>query len=125
MADFRKVAKDFIDYYYPAFDSDRSQLAGLYREQSILTFEEADVQGVAAIMEKFSTLGFNQVRHEVASIDSQPTAAGGVIVIAVGALITDGESRPQNFVQTFNLMAEGNGGFWVANDVFRLIYPAV
>ncbi|KAJ5643749.1 nuclear transport factor 2 [Penicillium longicatenatum] len=123
--DFESIAKTFVDYYYPTFDNNRSQLAGLYRDESMLTFERANVQGAAAIMEKFSTLGFNQVRHEVATVDSQPTAAGGVLVIAVGALITDGEDRPQNFVQTFNLVPEGNGGFWVSNDVFRLIFPAV
>ncbi|KAJ5760775.1 Nuclear transport factor 2 [Penicillium odoratum] len=91
----------------------------------MLTFEQNNFQGVVDIMEKLTTLGFNEVRHEVATIDAQPTAAGGVLVSAVGALITDGEERPQNFVQTWNLMPEGNGGFWIANDVFRLIFPAV
>ncbi|KAJ5924804.1 nuclear transport factor 2 [Penicillium verhagenii] len=119
------MAENFVEYYYPLFDSNRAGLSSLYRDESMLTFERANVQGVGAIMEKLTTLGFNQVRHEVATIDSQPTANGGVIVIAVGALITDGEDRPQNFVQTWNLAPEGNGGYWIANDVFRLIFPAV
>lgn len=33
------------------------------------------------------TLGFNQVRHEVTSIDTQPTPAGGLIVTVIGGLI--------------------------------------
>lgn len=46
------------------------------------------------------TLGFNQVRHEVATIDSQPTATGGVIVIAVGALIVREGRSTTSFDQT-------------------------
>ncbi|KAJ6011191.1 nuclear transport factor NTF-2 [Penicillium sp. IBT 35674x] len=125
MADFKTIAKDFVTFYYTNFDNKRQELAVLYREQSNLTFEEADVQGAAAIMEKITTLGFNQVRHEVTSIDAQPSPAGGLIVTVVGGLITDGEERPQNFVQTFYLMPEANGGFWVANDIFRLTFPIV
>ncbi|KAJ5916477.1 hypothetical protein N7504_000492 [Penicillium tannophilum] len=125
MADFETIAKDFVTYYYTNFDADRTKLAMLYREESNLTFERAQVQGAAAIMEKITTLGFNQVRHEVSTIDTQPTPAGGLIVTVVGGLITDGEERPQNFVQTFHLMPEANGGFWVSNDMFRLTFPIV
>jgi hypothetical protein len=30
MADLKSIAKQFIDFYYNTFDSDRSQLASLY-----------------------------------------------------------------------------------------------
>ena len=55
MADsFADVAKQFVDFYYQQFDSDRKGLGPLYRDQSMLTYESSSVQGVNAIVEKLA-----------------------------------------------------------------------
>lgn len=55
MADnFVEIAKQFCDFYYQQFDSDRKQLGPLYRDQSMLTYESSSVQGVSAIVGKLS-----------------------------------------------------------------------
>lgn len=55
---YETIAKDileqFTEYYYKTFDSDRSQLAPLYRENSMLTFEQSPFLGVANIVQKLS-----------------------------------------------------------------------
>lgn len=43
-----------MDFYYKAFDSDRNSLAGLYGNDSMLTFEGAPLQGTANIIQKLS-----------------------------------------------------------------------
>ncbi|KAL3257930.1 hypothetical protein ABHI18_006450, partial [Aspergillus niger] len=52
--------EQFVQFYYQTFDSDRQQLAGLYRDTSMLTFENASMMGVAPIMDKLMGLAFQK-----------------------------------------------------------------
>ena len=45
-------AEQFVEFYYKTFDSDRSQLASLYGDDSMLTFEAAPLSGAANIVQK-------------------------------------------------------------------------
>jgi hypothetical protein len=40
------------------------------------------------------------------------------------AVQVDEEKNPMNYTQTFQLMPDGAGSYFVLNDVFRLIYNA-
>jgi|UniRef100_A0A7S4FIK9 hypothetical protein len=120
MSEFEQIGKMFTQHYYNTFDTNRAALRDLYRDQSLMTFEGAQVQGANAIMEKFSQLTFKEVKHDVQTIDSQPSLTGGVLVMVSGQLKTDGDA-PHRFCQMFHLVKEANN-FWVSNDVFRLNY---
>ena len=82
-------------------------------------------KGSAAIVEKLRTLPFQQVKHQVVTLDTQPSPNGGVVVMVCGNLLIDGEQQPQEFSQCFQLMpteAAGlaPGSYFIFNDVFRL-----
>ncbi|KAL5002332.1 nuclear transport factor 2 [Aspergillus recurvatus] len=125
MADFQNIAQQFVTFYYQTFDSNRAGLAPLYRDQSMLTFETTAIQGVAGIIEKLTTLPFQKVQHQVSTLDAQPSGEhGGILVLVTGALLVDEEKNPMNYTQTFQLMPDGSGSYFVFNDVFRLIYNA-
>jgi len=36
----------------------------------------------------------------------------------------DEEARPMNYSQSFQLLPDGNGSYFVFNDIFRLVYAA-
>ncbi|KAK8069311.1 nuclear transport factor 2 (NTF2) domain-containing protein [Apiospora phragmitis] len=120
-ANFEEVAKQFVTFYYSQFDTDRKTLSALYRENSMLTFESSASLGAQAIVEKLSGLPFQQVKHQVATLDAQPSTGGGVLVLVTGQLLVDEEQRPMNYTQTFHLVPEG-GSFFVFNDIFKLVY---
>ncbi|KAL2222818.1 putative nuclear transport factor NTF-2 [Thermoascus aurantiacus ATCC 26904] len=125
MADFRAVAEQFVNFYYQTFDSNRSNLAGLYRDQSMLTFENSAHQGTANILEKLTSLPFQKVVHKVSTLDAQPSnEAGGILVMVTGALLVDEEQNPQGYTQTFQLLPDGQGSYFVLNDIFRLVYAS-
>ncbi|KAJ5494037.1 Nuclear transport factor NTF-2 [Penicillium fimorum] len=124
MADFNAIAQQFVQFYYQTFDGNRAGLAGLYRDQSMLTFETSSVQGVAAITEKLSALPFQKVQHQIATFDAQPSSGDGIVVLVTGALLVDEEQKPMNYTQCFKLQPDGAGSYFVLNDVFRLIYSA-
>ncbi|EPQ30347.1 uncharacterized protein PFL1_01873 [Pseudozyma flocculosa PF-1] len=122
MADINAVAQQFTQYYYSTFDTSRGNLGNLYRDHSMLTFEGSQVMGAQAIVEKLQNLPFQKVKHEVGSLDAQPTGTGGsLLVLVTGALLVDEEANPLKFSQAFTLNAD-NGSFYVYNDVFRLVF---
>ncbi|OQD63782.1 hypothetical protein PENPOL_c009G04578 [Penicillium polonicum] len=124
MADFNAIAQQFVQFYYQTFDGNRAGLAGLYRDQSMLTFETSSVQGVSAITEKLGALPFQKVQHQIATFDAQPSSGDGIVVLVTGALLVDEEQKPMNYTQCFKLQPDGAGSYFVLNDVFRLIYSA-
>ena len=55
------MSQAFSDHYYATFDSNRAALAGLYKDDAILSFEGQKVQGQSAVMQKLTSLPFHQV----------------------------------------------------------------
>ncbi|RKF82352.1 Nuclear transport factor 2 [Golovinomyces cichoracearum] len=129
MEEIAGIARQFIEFYYNQFDVDRKQLAFLYRDNSMLTFESTTVQGATAIVEKLSSLPFQKVRHAVSTLDAQPSGSQGEIIILVtgqllltrGHMQVDEEDRPMSYSQTFQLKPCSQGSFYVFNDIFRLV----
>ncbi|MCJ1253296.1 Nuclear transport factor 2 [Lignoscripta atroalba] len=123
--DFNSIALQFTQFYYNTFDENRKNLADLYRDNSMLTFETSAVQGVSGIIEKLTSLPFAQIKHQLFTLDAQPSnEAGGILVMVTGALLVDEEQRAMNYTQVFQLMPDGGGSYFVFNDVFRLIYSS-
>ncbi|KAI0027309.1 nuclear transport factor 2 [Vararia minispora EC-137] len=125
MADINTIAQQFTTFYYNTFDADRAQLASLYRPTSMLTFEGAQFQGAANIIEKLTTLPFAKVQHKITTLDAQPSSQtiASLLVSVTGLLVVDDSPNPLQFSQVFQLIPEG-GSYYVFNDVFRLNYGA-
>ncbi|KAJ7674396.1 hypothetical protein B0H17DRAFT_1081888 [Mycena rosella] len=124
MSDINTIASQFVDYYYQTFDADRSGLAQLYRETSMLTFEGAQIAGTAAIVEKLTSLPFQKVQHKVTTKDAQPSSGSvaSVLVSVTGMLVVDDSPLPLQFSQVFHLIPEDGNRYYVFNDIFRLNY---
>jgi hypothetical protein len=121
MADLTALASQFVQYYYNVFQSDRSNLKPLYRDDSMLTFEGSPFKGVNDIIGKLTSLPFQQVAHRIATLDAQPSINNGIIVMVTGELLIDQETNATRFSQAFQLIPDGSN-YWVLNDVFRLNY---
>ncbi|TXT11962.1 uncharacterized protein COLE_02372 [Cutaneotrichosporon oleaginosum] len=121
MADINAVAKAVPDFYYPAFDNDRASLQALYRDRSMLTWEQEQIMGVTNIIEKLKNLPFTKVVHRVVTVDAQPASAtiASLVVLVTGQLLVDDGANVLQFSQMFQLIPE-NGTYYVQNDVFRL-----
>ncbi|KAH8085207.1 nuclear transport factor 2 [Filobasidium floriforme] len=125
MADIQAIAEQFTNYYYQTFDQsgkDRSSLTPLYRENSMLSWEGEQIMGNTAIIAKLNSLPFEKVQHKVTTSDAQPSSAtvASLIVLVTGQLIVDDSPQPMPYSQTFQLVPDENGGYYVQNDVFRL-----
>lgn len=95
-------------------------LKELYTNDSMLTFEGEQFQGVAAILEKFNSFG--NIKHTIKSFDAQPSVNNGILCFASGDLFIDGSENAVKFAQVFHLIPGGNAGYYCFNDMFRLNY---
>ncbi|KAJ2458383.1 Nuclear transport factor 2 [Coemansia sp. RSA 2424] len=109
MSNINDIAKEFVEYYYRAFDSDRNNLAPLY------------VWECGSHTTTYS-LPFQRVAHKVTTIDAQPSLpnVNAVVIAVTGQLLVDEETKPQQYTQLFQLVEEN--GFFIYNDIFRLNY---
>ncbi|KAH7889978.1 nuclear transport factor 2 [Phlebopus sp. FC_14] len=140
MADYAAIAQQFVTFYYGKFDENRQQLASLYRDHSMLTFEGQPFQGSESITKKLTSLPFQKVQHRVTTMDAQPASINGadIIVSVTGLLVVDDSQNPLQFSQTFRLVPDGNTYYVYEkisprmytkrshlnrfNDIFRLNY---
>lgn len=118
MGDFQAVAQQFVQHYFKVFDTDRNNLAALYTEQSMLTYEGEQFLGTQAILGKLNQLP--SVRHQILTFDAQPSMNNGIVAFVCGQLIIDNSEHPMNFSQTFQLVPGGASGYYCHNDMFRL-----
>ncbi|KAI9056954.1 nuclear transport factor 2 [Trametes sanguinea] len=125
MADITAIAKQFTDFYYTTFDTNRGGLQGLYRDSSMLTWEGTPILGAANIAEKLTTLPFEKVQHKITTLDAQPSSptVASLIVSVTGLLVVDDSTNPLQFSQVFQLIPDA-GSYYVYNDIFRLNYGA-
>ncbi|EED21087.1 nuclear transport factor, putative [Talaromyces stipitatus ATCC 10500] len=113
--------REFIEFYYGTYDSDRKSLASLYRDESLLTFESASILGTNSIIEKLESLPFKKVKHEVSTFDAQPLANYCIMILVIGQFFADDEERPMNYTQAFQLMRDKNGQYFISNDIFKFV----
>eukprot|EP00933_Yihiella_yeosuensis_P057415 TRINITY_DN57226_c0_g1_i1.p1 TRINITY_DN57226_c0_g1~~TRINITY_DN57226_c0_g1_i1.p1 ORF type:complete len:134 (-),score=22.45 TRINITY_DN57226_c0_g1_i1:91-471(-) len=123
MSDPKAIAEAFYKHYYNLFDSGKqgiAQLQSLYKDASMLSFEETNIMGAANIVNHLGNLPFQKVTHVVNSVSVQPSGVPGALLVFVqGELKIDNEEHPMKFSQVWHLLPE-NGSFWVHNDIFRL-----
>ncbi|KAL8768622.1 MAG: hypothetical protein Q9209_005181 [Squamulea sp. 1 TL-2023] len=151
MTDFQSVAQQFTQYYYSTFDENRSNLAALYVRETSESIRSQELEANCTILERpmeliqrdttaraihahlrkrLRTRDFRDstkacVKHVVSTLDAQPsnqTPEGGILVMVTGALMVDEEERPMNYTQVFQLLRDGQGSYFVFNDIFKLIY---
>ncbi|WZZ10531.1 hypothetical protein YC2023_096452 [Brassica napus] len=98
------VAKAFVEHYYTTFDANRAGLVSLYQEGSMLTFEGQKIQGSQNIVAKLTSLPFQQCKHNITTVDCQPSGpAGGMLVFVSGNLQLAGEQHALKFSQVWHL----------------------
>jgi len=71
------------------------------------------------IHKKISSIGFEDCKVFIHSVDAQSSANGGIIIQVIGEMSNHGEPW-RKFVQTF-FLAEQPNGYFVLNDIFRFL----
>lgn len=124
------VGNSFVNQYYTVLHSSPKYLHRFYTDASSLTLAEYGSDGPVetvltqrGIHAKVMSLGYEEYKAEIHSVDSQYSLSGGVLVQVTGALAN--KANPQSrreFVQSFFLAVQERG-YYVLNDIFRYVSP--
>ena len=120
--DTNQVVVSFLDAYYKTMMNDRKSLVNFYTESSCMTYTGTEHKGLTQIMEKFNGMSFKSINYKFDNYDVQPSPSnGGLVIFVTGSLVMDGENN-FTFAQVFQLLPNQQGGYYLFNDMFRLIY---
>jgi len=75
--------------------------------------------GQHEIHNKILSIGFNDCKVFINSVDAQSSANGGIIIQVIGEMSNNAEAW-RKFAQTF-FLAEQPNGYFVLNDIFRFL----
>ncbi|KLO13692.1 hypothetical protein SCHPADRAFT_915152 [Schizopora paradoxa] len=121
-----EVGWQFVPQYYTFVNKQPSRLHCFYTKLSTFvhgTEGEDDANppayGQQEIHQRILSLGYENCKVFIHSVDAQASAAGGILIQVIGEMSNRGEPW-RKFVQTF-FLAEQPSGYYVLNDIFRFL----
>ncbi|KAI6129491.1 hypothetical protein EV401DRAFT_2054595 [Pisolithus croceorrhizus] len=119
-----EVGWQFVPQYYTYVNKHPNRLHCFYTKTSTFThgMEGEDVKpcfGQQEIHNKITSIGFQDCKVYIHSVDAQSSANGGIIIQVIGEMSNHGDAW-KKFVQTF-FLAEQPNGYFVLNDIFRFL----
>ncbi|KAH8103108.1 hypothetical protein BXZ70DRAFT_1006269 [Cristinia sonorae] len=119
-----EVGWQFVPQYYTFVNKQPNRLHCFYTKASTFIHgtEGEDGKpclGQQEIHAKITSLGFQDCKVFIHSVDAQSSANGGIIIQVIGEMSNNGEPW-KKFVQTF-FLAEQPNGYFVLNDIFRFL----
>ncbi|KAL4066986.1 hypothetical protein V8B97DRAFT_1978897 [Scleroderma yunnanense] len=119
-----EVGWQFVPQYYTFVNKQPNRLHCFYTKTSTFThgMEGEEVKpcfGQQEIHHKITSIGFQDCKVFIHSVDAQSSANGGIIIQVIGEMSNHGDPW-KKFVQTF-FLAEQPNGYFVLNDIFRFL----
>ncbi|KAJ2919801.1 hypothetical protein MD484_g553, partial [Candolleomyces efflorescens] len=119
-----EVGWQFVPQYYTFVNKEPHRLHCFYNKSSTFIHgtEGEDSQacfGQQEIHKKITSIGFQDCKVFIHSVDAQSSANGGIVIQVIGEMSNRNEPW-RKFVQTF-FLAEQPNGYFVLNDIFRFL----
>ncbi|KAF9239811.1 hypothetical protein BU15DRAFT_87827 [Melanogaster broomeanus] len=119
-----EVGWQFVPQYYTFVNKHPNRLHCFYTKTSTFIHgtEGDEIKpcfGQQEIHNKITSLGFQDCKVFIHSVDAQSSANGGIIIQVIGEMSNHGDPW-RKFVQTF-FLAEQPNGYFVLNDIFRFL----
>ncbi|KAH9836364.1 uncharacterized protein C8Q71DRAFT_762098 [Rhodofomes roseus] len=119
-----EVGWQFVPQYYTFVNKQPNRLHCFYTKNSTFVHglegeETKAYYGQQEIHNKISSIGFQDCKVFIHSVDAQSSANGGIIIQVIGEMSNQGDPW-RKFVQTF-FLAEQPNGYFVLNDIFRFL----
>lgn len=120
----QQVSNIFLEQYFSMMQQNREarmNLRNFYSEVSQMTYTGSTYRGLKEITEKIESFSFEKIEYTNMNSDVQEGPIPGSIIIFVnGYLQMDGTDQFR-FAQVFNILPNGNGGYYIHNDIFSII----
>lgn len=127
--DMNDIVMHFGREYYTNMCCHPERLYNFYgKHSSVLHCFEEDMDasvcvGLEEINERIMSMNYGGTRVVIGNIDCQPTMNGGIMIFVLGSMLWN-NGKTNKFAQTF-ILAEQPNGYFVLNDVMRIINGTV
>ena len=118
------VGWQFVSQYYTFVNKQPDRLHCFYTKNSAFIHgtegeDGRPCYGQHEIHEKILSIGFQDCKVFIHSVDAQASANNGIVIQAIGEISNKNEPW-RKFTQTF-FLAEQPNGYFVLNDIFRYL----
>jgi len=120
MPPFEQCGRGFINQYYNVLAGDRNQLAGVYRNNTLVTWCGGQYMGLDNIMPKMLSLGFNRSQWKQDEVDCQPMQNNGILIVIQGQVRIEGEEHPLRF-NDVQILQQDQQGWHIQHQVFKIL----
>lgn len=86
-----------------------------------MTYTGAEHHGLKDISEKIESLGFETMEYSNMNFDVQNGPVNGSVLVFVNGFLKMDGSDEFRFAQVFNICPNGQGGYYVHNDIFSVM----
>ncbi|KII87621.1 hypothetical protein PLICRDRAFT_54700 [Plicaturopsis crispa FD-325 SS-3] len=119
-----EVGWQFVPQYYTFVNKEPNRLHCFYTKSSTFIHgtegeDGKPCHGQLEIHSKIQSIGFEDCKVFIHSVDAQLSANNGIIIQVIGEMSNHGDPW-RKFVQTF-FLAEQPNGYFVLNDIFRFL----
>ncbi|VAH67008.1 unnamed protein product [Triticum turgidum subsp. durum] len=119
------ICSVFVEQYYHILHETPDQAHKFYQDTSRIGRTGSDgvmeyVTTLPEISKKIMAMDFSKYLTEIETADAVLSHNGGVLIVVTGSL-TMVDDFCQRFTQSFFLAPQDGGGYFVLNDIFRLI----
>ncbi|KAF9553948.1 hypothetical protein CPC08DRAFT_209510 [Agrocybe pediades] len=119
-----EVGWQFVPQYYTFVNKEPHRLHCFYSKNSTFSHgtegeEVKPCYGQQEIHNKITSIGFEDCKVFIHSVDAQSSANGGIFIQVIGEMSNHGEPW-RKFAQSF-FLAEQPNGYFVLNDIFRFL----
>ncbi|KZP08210.1 hypothetical protein FIBSPDRAFT_874781 [Athelia psychrophila] len=119
-----EVGWQFVPQYYTFVNKSPNRLHCFYTKTSTFIHgtegeDGKPCYGQQEIHAKITSIGFEDCKVFIHSVDAQSSANGGIIIQVIGEM-SNHRDPWRKFVQTF-FLAEQPNGYFVLNDIFRFL----
>ncbi|PBK90228.1 hypothetical protein ARMGADRAFT_995701 [Armillaria gallica] len=119
-----EVGWQFVPQYYTFVNKQPDRLHCFYTKKSTFIHgtegeDGKPCHGQQEIHAKITSIGFQDCKVFIHSVDAQSSADGGIIIQVIGEMSNHNDPW-RKFVQTF-FLAEQPNGYFVLNDIFRFL----
>ncbi|KAL5641102.1 hypothetical protein ACGC1H_001549 [Rhizoctonia solani] len=119
-----EVGWQFVSQYYTFVNKQPHRLHCFYTKNSTYIHgvegeDSTACHGQQEIHNKILSIGFQDCKVFIHSVDAQSSASAGIVIQVIGEMSNAGEAW-RKFAQTF-FLAEQPNGYFVLNDIFRYL----
>ncbi|CAE6441170.1 unnamed protein product [Rhizoctonia solani] len=119
-----EVGWQFVSQYYTFVNKQPHRLHCFYTKNSTYIHgvegeDSTSYHGQQEIHNKILSIGFQDCKVFIHSVDAQSSASAGIVIQVIGEISNAGEPW-RKFAQTF-FLAEQPNGYFVLNDIFRYL----